>query len=603
MPGIIAIISKNKNLVDRNRKVIKQMTESIIHEDFYSNEYYELPELGLLISNVFITDKSGSFSNNGGFHTIVKQVQCFFSGELYSFREICDRKLINNEINRNDCYASIVEDLYRDRGISVLESLNGFFNLVLVDKVRKVIIIANDRHGMQRFYYGKSLDGSIIFAPELKCYKHYPELPLNLDEYAILNKFKYRCFYKDETFYKEIRLLPIASKVEITNGDWNFSEYWTPKSEDKLSEDDYLKQAQIRFEEIVEDYFDENNTGLSMTGGWDTRAILSVLHNRGKKLPLYTFAGQNRDTNDVKIARKLARITDNPYHKIVLGTEYLENFSKWVEKAVYISDGLSSVTRCQEYYVNLKVRQYGTIRLTGKYGSQLVRGVTLLNDTSPNLQIFSKEYKEKYSNAASISQSIDLPYVLRYELPQLESQAQSQEMAALVVRTPYMDNKFVELMLKAPKMEDTSKLQKLIIAKNTPDWVSFPTNRGNYIRKTKINQIKSRWTKTLNTFDFLYNWERLPKFHMKVFDLMDMFGINSIYKGREYWHHYRIWFRKQLGEYIEQIILDPRTLNRHFYNPQFLEKMVKDHRAGRSNYTREIDKILTFELWLRQHES
>ena len=603
MPGIIAIISKNKNLVDRNRKVIKQMTEAIIHEDFYSNEYYELPELGLLISNVFITDKPGSLSNNGSFHTVDKQVQCFFSGELYSFREICDQEKINTDIKRNDFYASIIENLYKGRGISVLEILNGFFNLVLVDKERKLIIIANDRHGMQRFYYGRSSDDSIIFAPELKCYKHYPELPLNLDDYAVLNKFKYKCFYKDETFYKEIRLLPIASKVEITNGDWNFSEYWTPEIDNKLSEEEYLKQAQKRFEEIVEDYVDENNTGLSMTGGWDTRAILSVLNNRGKKLPLYTFAGHQSDSNDVKIARELARITDNPYHKIILGTEYLENFSKWVEKAVYISDGLSTVSRCQEYYANIKVRQFGTIRLTGKYGSQLVRGVTNLHENSPTLQIFSKEYREKYSNSASVSQSKDLSYVLRYELPQLESQAQSQEMAALFVRTPYMDNKFVELMLKAPNMEDSSKLQKLIIAENTPDWINLPTNRGEYIRNTKINQIKGRWTKTLNVFDVAHNWVRLPTFHMKVFDLMDLFGINSIYKGRESWHHYRIWFRKQLGEYIEQIILDTRTLNRHYYNQHFLEKMVKDHRAGRANYTKEIDKILSFELWLRQHES
>jgi hypothetical protein len=30
--------------------------------------------------------------------------------------------------------------------------------------------------------------------------------------------------------------------------------------------------------------------------------------------------------------------------------------------------------------------------------------------------------------------------------------------------------------------------------------------------------------------------------------------------------------------------------------------MVKDHRAGKANYTQEIDKIMSFELWLRQNE-
>jgi asparagine synthase (glutamine-hydrolysing) len=55
----------------------------------------------------------------------------------------------------------------------------------------------------------------------------------------------------------------------------------------------------------------------------------------------------------------------------------------------------------------------------------------------------------------------------------------------------------------------------------------------------------------------------------------------------------------ELKEYVREILLDPRTLARGFFDRRFLERAVKDHYAGRRCYSNVFIKMISFELWNR----
>jgi asparagine synthase (glutamine-hydrolysing) len=528
------------------------------------------------------------------------------SGELHGLTEIRNTLHNNRHFihNRNDV-SELISHFYEDQGEKLLGYLNGCFNLLIVDVRKEKVVVANDRFGLSRFYYCKLPEGGMMFAPELKCFRLLPDLKVNLDLKAVIQNFKYDCILDNNSFFEEVKRFPIATSFIFQNDKCKDDVYWSPEEildKPKLTVDSFINKSTQLFESITENYYTLGQTGLSLTGGWDTRAILSVLYRKEINVPCYTFGGVYKDSFDVRIAEKLSNRTGNSFKKILLGKEFLGDIENWVNRAIYISDGIAKLTTCHEYYVNLAAREFGKIRLTGKYGSQIVRGVTLLKDRSPDLGIFSRDFRQRYINQSYEFKKSGVATLLREELPQLEGNKQTQEMAALTLRTPYMDNSFVDLMLRAPRIKDTSLLQKNIILRNAPHFADISTNRGELIKKGIFQNINKMYYTSMNFIDTVYNWERLPIWALWVCLVGDVLGISRFFNGNKEWIHYRLWFKNELKEYISQVILDPVTLQRPWYDSSFLRKIMNAHCSGVRNYTSEIDKIVSFEIWCRMND-
>ena len=139
--------------------------------------------------------------------------------------------------------------------------------------------------------------------------------------------------------------------------------------------------------------------------------------------------------------------------------------------------------------------------------------------------------------------------------------------------------------------------------RNAPYFADIPTNRGEFLRNRFDRYINKIFYSSINFVDTVYNWERLPSLLLPLGQLGDISGICRLFNGRKEWVHYRLWFTKELKEFTQQIVLDPTTLQRPYYDGRFLEEMMKSHYAKRRNFAPEIDKILSFEIWCRQNEN
>ena len=76
----------------------------------------------------------------------------------------------------------------------------------------------------------------------------------------------------------------------------------------------------------------------------------------------------------MKIARRIAMLCGQSHRTIAVGADFLVNFPSLAEKAVFISDGAMDVTGAVELYANRIARQIAPVRLTGNYGSEILRG-------------------------------------------------------------------------------------------------------------------------------------------------------------------------------------------------------------------------------------
>lgn len=602
MPGLIALIDNRESHFERNRHLVRDMAGLISHESFYKSLFVDHDRPRLCADKVYLDhepfgDSIGS-SHDG-------HIQCLFSGELFGLKDLFNRLGDGRQINhRNSDPGSIVARLYEKHGEAMLSFLNGYFHLLLIDKRENTLIVANDRFGMHRLYFCRLPDGGMMFAPEVKCFRMVPELKLTLDDEAVVHSFRHDCILNNGSFYREVKRLPIATCFRYRDSEWRSHEYWTPETKctrTRISPETFMAEATVAFEAAVGDYYTPDRTALSFTGGLDTRAVLAVLNERGIKPPLFTFGGSLRDSHDVTIARRIAKRNGNFWQVIRLSDEFLDNYEHWANRAVWISDGIARLNTCHEYYLNLAVREIGKVRLTGKYGSQIVRGVTMLKDRSPDLRIFSADFRQIYQETPSRIVGSGRSALLREELPQLEGARHTLEAAALTVRTPYMDNRMVDVMLHAPEITNTSLLQRKIIAKHAPHLSDIPTNRGELATGDRRFSPTKIYYKSLNFVDSVYNWEKLPRLALPVCRLGDITGISRLFVGRNEWIHHRVWFKGRLKGFVGDLILDAQTRNRPFYDGEALQRMMKAHFCGRGNYTPEIIKIGSFELWCRQN--
>lgn len=173
---------------------------------------------------------------------------------------------------------------------------------------------------MQRLYCHDAKDG-FYFAAEAKAIlKVRPELR-TVDPRALGEFIACGCVPENRTLFPSIYLLPPGSAWVFGDGALEAkSAYFEPKEweqQEALDPEEYYRQLRGAFVGNLPRYFKgRERIGMSVTGGLDTRIILAWHKAEPNSLPCYTWGSTYRDHEDVKLARRVAKICEQPHHVI-----------------------------------------------------------------------------------------------------------------------------------------------------------------------------------------------------------------------------------------------------------------------------------------------
>lgn len=599
MPGICGIISKTPR--ETNNNDLKLMLDCLIHETFYVSGTYINDQLGLYAGWVCQT---GSFSDCMPVLNEKKDLLLIFYGENFVDRGVTEELKGKNHIfDRNN--ASYLVHLYEEKGDSFLAELNGWFNGLLVDLRKGKVSLFNDRYGMQRIYYHENRNAFYFSSEAKSLLKVIPELrqidTRSLGEFCCCD-----CVLENRTLFKDIYLLPGGASWTFSDGgSARKSHYFDVESWENqtlLDKEFFFEKLKETFIRILPRYFrSEQKIGISLTGGLDTRIIMAYLEASPGKFPCYTFGGMYRDSFDLKIARKVAAGCNQTHEAVVLDREFLSQFPVYTERTVYISDGGLDVSGAPELYINRLAREIAPIRVTGNYGSEVLRGSRFLNAFIPLDGLYSQDFKKHLQTALdsynNISGGHSLSFTLFKEAPWHEYSRLAVEQSQLIPRSPYMDNDLVALMYRAqPGVRDSKEVSMRLIADGKPGLYKIMTDRG---RMGNSNFLFSVWARLYYEFlfktDYAYNYG-MPQWLAGVDHAVAWLHLEKLFLGWHKFHHFRVWFRDELSEYVQDILLDKRSLSRPYLNETFVRDMVRGHTRGYRNFTTEITKILTVEL-------
>lgn len=599
MPGIVGIIGTGHT--EENASALGQMVRCMMHESFYNSGTYSNEQLGLSVGWV---NHKGSFSDCMPAWNETKDVCLIFAGEDFTdTAEIDHLRAQGHQFNSEN--ASYLVHLYEEMGLSFVEKLNGWFSGILVDLRDQNIVLFNDRCGLGRIYYHENKDGFYFSSEAKSLLKVLPELR-QLDLNSLAETFSCGCVLQNETLFRGISLLPGGSL-------WTFAHKQNAKKEiyfdrsvwenqPMLGEAEYYKKLKETFGRILPRYFrGPGQVAMSLTGGLDGRMIMAWANPAPGDLPCYTFGGPYRDCADVRIARKIAKLCRQSHETITVDSQFFSEFPRLAEKAVLVSDGTMDVTGSVELYANRIASQIAPVRLTGNYGSEIVRGNVAFRPGALCEELLEPEFARLVRDAsrtyASERQGHRQSFIAFKQVPWHHYSRLSVEQSQLTLRSPYLDNDLVSLTYQASPELILSKEPSLrVIAEGNADLAKIPTDRGVLYRPNQVTgKIRHLYQEFTVKSEYAYDYG-MPQWLSRIDHTFAPLHLEKLFLGRHKFYHFRVWYRDKLSQYVREVLLDSRTRKRPYFRGGFLEETVNSHIKGNRNYTLEIHRALTTEL-------
>jgi asparagine synthase (glutamine-hydrolysing) len=577
------------------------MIDAMRHERFYNSGQYINEDLGLYAGWVC---HQGAFSDCMPLISRSKDVILIFQGENYLDSETASRlSHFGNGVDASN--ARYLLDLYCELGDDFLPQLNGWFCGLIVDVHRKKITLFNDRYGMARIYFHEGKD-EFLFSSEAKSLlKVRPPLRA-IEPEAMAEYLRFNCVTRNKSLFKGISLLGPASS-------WDFEGGVAVKRSRYFHFDDWERQEVLGGDEFYQSFADAvSNTfpsyskspkkvGLSLTAGLDTRALMASLKQHDDFLPCYTFGGPWGELYDIRTARKIAAICGEPFDAIRVDGQFFKDFHQFARQAVYASDGTHDAFGAHDVYLNRVAREIAPIRLTGKFGSEVVRVRRLIASETYQPGFLRPELNLLIDGLPPVSEinasAHPLTKVVSEQISWYEFGRVAVEQSQLTLRTPYMDNNLVKLMFQAPlHVRVAGNLQERYVKEKSPELSVIPTNLGRFVSDSHmITKLMYFWFRALFKVEYIYLFAT-PHWLTRVDRTLEGLKLERILAGRQKWEGYRIWIKTDFAEFIRQSLLTPKAHYTSFFEPRAVERMVTRHLAGTHNYLNEINKVLTIEL-------
>ncbi len=611
---------------------LRAMAATLLHRGPDDEGYHVAGPVGLGFRRLSIIDLAGGhqpMSNEDGTVWIV------FNGEIYNHADLRPEleRAGHRYATRSD--TETILHAYEEYGDDCVHRLRGMFAFAIWDARKRRLFCARDRLGVKPFYYA-FCDGHFAFASEIKALLELPWLRRNLNRRALPEFFALGYLSSDETLFDGVQKLLPGQRLNLS-----FSEdhprprietYWDldVSPDESLSNE---RDCVARFEELFNEsvrlrLMSDVPLGVFLSGGLDSSSIAAVMARLCKD-PIQTFSVGYADDrfSELPYARIVADRLGAVCNEVVMGPDdflaslpgliwhedeplvwpssvalyFVSRLAREKVKVVLTGEGSDEVfAGYLKYRVTLWNFRYGPIYR--RFVPEPLRGLIAKTLESPlvpdalsrrlrhtflyHRDDFEKLYFDNfYSVFPQQVQSRLFTRSLSDELAGVNAYANSASFFApnghpetLLSRLLYLDIKtyLVELLMKQDQMSMAASIEsrvpfldhKLVeFAARLPARLKVRFLQGKYLLRRAME-------------------DKLPP---EV--------LQRAKKG--FPTPIRPWLRHRIFERVAGVLTDGRLAERRLVDPAFVRDLLEAHRAGRTDATDAIWRLLNFELWNR----
>ncbi|MBN1287667.1 MAG: asparagine synthase (glutamine-hydrolyzing) [Anaerolineae bacterium] len=648
MCGIVGIIDL-LNAQRANPDTVRAMTDLIRHRGpdgggfFFAPETY--PNIALGMRRLSIIDLAGGdqpIANEDG------SIQVVYNGEIYNYVELQAQLEAQGHVFRTACDTETLVHLYEQYDLDLFEHLRGMYAFALWDRRRRRLLLAVDHVGIKPLYYCQA-NGKLVFASEVKAMFADPDVPraLNIDVLDTYLSFGYPL--GAETLFNHIKRLMPGHALVVERGKLRTHCYYKPAYPvrggeahgEAYDEAALVAQARALIRDSVRLHLRSDvPLGLFLSGGVDSATLLALMTEfEPGRVKTFTvgYAGATPDNEFLK-ARRAAQHFASDHHELIIDAE--DWWAHFLGYVYHHDEPNANPSAISLMALAELTRESVKVVLNGTGGDELFCGYpdhhalpAVLRAGAMLRRILPRRALDGIDGVLGRLERA-YPAMLRYRfvgalptyLPRWRSAFVSPDEALRRARS-YDGRVFSDDLrrrLYAPDLLntwqyrqhkertfarlvgdiDTDDPDDLVHALILATWI--PTNGLLLVDKvTMAHSLEAR----------------VPFFDPPLLDFAAHLPVRLRGRGNKYvlrramagllpdeWLTARkqpfgtpilMWFDGPLRDRIRDVLLDPRTLGRGYFDAGRLEALLNNHFAGRVDRVEVIFRLLTLELWQR----
>lgn len=255
----------------------------------------------------------------------------------------------------------ILPYLYHVYGDELVHHITGWYNIFIYDKLSGKTLLFNDRLGYLPLYVYENKE-AFIFASKIEAILSSGMMEnIEFDPVTIVEHLIFNYPVSDHTYIQGINTLQDASMIDFKSDGSSQKKYWDISNWfglDALNKKQSIEAIDQGLKLSIGRLFDKNDDPInfSLTGGWDSRVVLSYLLPKYKdRLSAYSFGAPQAD--DIKVPQLIAKSEGFTYKPFVLDEHYLDkNFLQDATNTIMLSNGTRNYKRTHYVYA---IRQMG----------------------------------------------------------------------------------------------------------------------------------------------------------------------------------------------------------------------------------------------------
>lgn len=306
-----------------NEGLLRQMSDRIAHRGPDADGVWCRPGIGLAHRRLAIIDLSPAGTQP--MSDALERLTVVFNGEIYNYRELQQELQARGVTFRSTSDTEVILAAYQTWGVECLTKLRGMFAFALWDAKDGRLLLARDRIGKKPLFFGRTNEGDLVFASELKALA--PAVDLKPDWEAVRLFLGLQYVPSPRTGFVDVSQLLPGQYGVWEHGSWSVASYhvWDARMKDEVPDDlDARIRAKLDEAVKVRQLAADVPVGAFLSGGIDSAAVVAFASKHvSKPLQTFTMGFPQQHMDERREAREIASAFNTDHQEFEARPEYL----------------------------------------------------------------------------------------------------------------------------------------------------------------------------------------------------------------------------------------------------------------------------------------
>jgi len=555
-------------------------------------------------------------------HNEDESIWIVFNGEIYNFREL--RRELEAAGHRfyTATDTEVIVHAYEQWGTGAIGRLRGMFGLAVWDANARRLLVARDRIGIKPMHYA-TVNGRLYFGSELKSLLEAPDLPRDLDPAALDHYLSFLYTPRDASIIKSVRKLPPGHLLTWTDGQIAIEQYWQmPATEGfRGSEEEAVQQLRAVLSDAVRSHMvSDVPLGAFLSGGVDSSLVVGLMSEASAaRVKTFSIGFHEPGFNELQHARRVADHFGTEHHEFVVEPDGVGILDRLIS---HFDEPFADSSAIPTWYVSEMARRHVTVVLSGDGGDELFGGYDRYLP-HPRVLAFDRYSPRALRHVAAIAAS-RLPHGARGKnfLRHVGRDKQGRYLDAIrffgtdekpalltaefrrAIDAPDPELRLAQHFERFARLPWPSQMMRFDAETYLPEDVLTKVDRMSMAHSIESrvplldNDVVS-FASTLPAALKIKNGRRKHVLKEVAATLLPREILDRRKQG--FGVPLGAWFRGNLRELFVDTLLSPASLQRGYFQPAFVRRIVDEHLAGTRDHTLRLWQLVVFEKWQQQY--